>query len=528
MDSEEEAVKLVRLCSDRGFGRRPAIATCLLSAATLALLLVLGSCSSAPSQRGPQSTPLSDLRVGVVEVEGREPTDAGAGEPSAQPDAADLSPDAAADADASIPDAADAEPFAVDADAVDASPSEPPPHVELPSAAYDEATRSIEGHREAMAHFYERLIALSRDEEGAVARIAVFNDSINGADFITSRLRERLQEQFGDAGKGWVPISKGWPTQHHQDVEWDDHRLWLTYIVNRGRSPGDRYGLGGVMSYNRSRHSHAEFGTAESGTVGRRVSLFRLFYQGWSHGGAVRLTVDEGEPVIVDTAAEEQVDRVYDLRVPDGPHQLEVAVEEGRLRLYGVVMERENPGVVVDALMLIGARARRLALFDADHFGRQVALRQTDLLVFWLGGNDAESSYFDREGFVEDYGAGIAAARAGRPEASCLVVSIPDQGESPGGRTRRRVPEVVAASGEVAEAQGCAFLDFFEASGGAGTARRWYRSRPRLISGDYIHPTYDGGRFAGDFFYELLMRGFAEHLGLVEPITDDDEPAETD
>jgi lysophospholipase L1-like esterase len=400
----------------------------------------------------------------------------------------------------------------------DPEPAPAQPEIELDPSSYAKATRSIEGRPEAMAHFYERLAAVAREELGAVARIAVYSDSINGSELITSRLRELFQGRFGDGGKGWVPISKGWPTQYHQDVDWQDNRSWLSHVVNRGNGPGARYGLGGVMSYNRGPHSRAHFATVDGGNFGRSVSRFRLFYQAWPRGGAVRLTVDDGEPIVVATESERVEDRVQELTVPDGPHRLEVGVEEGHLRLYGVVMERDGPGVVVDGLMLIGARARRLALFDGEHFGRQVALRQTDLLVFWMGGNDAESDYFDREGFLADYGAGIANARSVRPEASCLVVSIPDLGESPGGRTRRRVPQIVEASREVAEAHGCAYLNFFEAIGGAGTARRWYLSTPRILSGDYIHPTAAGAQVVGDILYQHLLRGFAEHLGLTEPL----------
>lgn len=386
------------------------------------------------------------------------------------------------------------------------------PSLRIPQEEYAGAPLSIEDPHGVMAHFYGRLEAVARSEAGAVARISVYSDSINGAEFITSEIRHALQKRFGDAGKGWVPIAPGWPTQHHQDVIWEHHRDWLTHVVNRGDAPGGRYGLGGVLAYNRTVHSKAHFATVDNGSVGTQVSTFRLFYQAWRRGGVVRLTVDEGEPVLVSTSAEQMEDRVHDVVVADGPHRLEVRVDEGRLRLYGVVMEREGPGVVVDGLMLIGARGRRLALFDAEHFGRQVALRETDLLVFWLGANDAESSYFDRDGFLADYGAGIDHARAERPEASCLVVSITDVGEVPGGRTRRRVPRIVQAQQELALAHGCAFLNFFEVMGGEGTIRRWFRASPRLASSDYVHFTLAGARAVGQLFYQVILRSFDEHL----------------
>jgi lysophospholipase L1-like esterase len=163
--------------------------------------------------------------------------------------------------------------------------------------------------------------------------------------------------------------------------------------------------------------------------------------------------------------------------------------------------------------MLIGARGRRLALFDEAHLARQVALRGTDLLVFWMGGNDVSSEYFNRDLFVRDYGAGIDAARAERPEVSCLVVSVMDMGQRPGGRTRRRVPSFVELQRELAFSRGCAFMNFYEAMGGSGTMARWRRRSDPWVSADYSHPTYAGAGEVGELFSRVLLRSLAEHLG---------------
>ena len=400
----------------------------------------------------------------------------------------------------------------------DVAPAEPiEPEIVIDATEFTKATVPIEDPHESMVHFYERLASVAREEEGAVARISLYSDSVNGTDLVTSALRRAMQKRFGDGGRGFLPIAKGWHTQYQRDVVWNDHKMWSTDVVNRGNAPGNRYGLAGVLARNRSRHAKSFFATVEDAQSGSAVARYRLFYQAWPRGGAVQLSIDDREPVVIETASETVDDRVFEISVEDGPHELMVRVAEGHLRLYGVAMEREGPGVVVDSLMLIGARARRLALFDGDHFGKQIALRESDLVVFWMGGNDAESSYFDREGFVRDYSAGIAHARAERPEASCLVASVMDMGQRPSGRTRRRVPGLVELERQLAHDQGCAFFDLFEAMGGAGTARRWFRSRPRMISGDYQHVTPPGAHEIGQLYYQTLLRGFAEHLGYEPP-----------
>jgi hypothetical protein len=380
-----------------------------------------------------------------------------------------------------------------------------------PGAAEDAAPSQVDFEvvEGGLDHLYARLADAEARQPDTVVRISVFADSINGCDWVTSSLRHRLQARFGDGGRGWVHIAPGWTYQHQQDVRWTHAQSWRTSILNRGDGPGARYGYGGVLAQNTSRGSKATFTTVPDGPSGTAVSRFRLFYQAFPGGGSVRVRVDGGEPREVAGAAEAVEDRVHDVVVADGSHAFEVTVGQGHIRLYGVVMERDGPGVVVESIALIGARVARLLRFDREHLRRQVELREPDLLVFWLGGNNVLADRWTRDAFVRDYGQGIAAARQGRPEASCLVVSVTDIGERGSGRSIERLPDVVEAQREVARAQGCGFYDVFRAMGGAGTMRRWsFSTEPRLGALDFRHITPEGGVHIGGLIHDALIRGY--------------------
>jgi len=394
----------------------------------------------------------------------------------------------------------------------------------LPAPAQDrapagndgDAPPAIEDPSGSMAHYYGRLRAAARRQPGAVARMALYGESTNATDRVTSALRRRLQQRFGDAGKGWVPIAPGWPAQRHQDVTWSQEGRWRTWVVNRNDGPLSRYGLGGVVATNRTAHPRATFATTDSGRGGRAVSRYRLFYQAWPDGGDVALAIDSGAPTTLRTAATEVADRVHEISVSDGAHRLEVGVGSGQVRLYGVVMERNRPGAVVDGLMLVGAFTRVLLHFDPDHWQRQVALREVDLLAFWLGGNDSVSrtTGFSYGRYVQTYAEALRRARRGRPQASCLVVSVIDAGENVDGaiRTVPRVPRVVAAQRDAARQAGCAFFDLFEAAGGSGTMRRWRSAAPRLAEGDYEHLTQAGARRVGEILYQAVAKGYDDFV----------------
>lgn len=272
----------------------------------------------------------------------------------------------------------------------------------------------------------------------------------------------------------------------------------------------------------------ARFATVQGGSAGTAVSLYRLFYDAFPGGGEVSLSVDGAAPRFVSTAAATLEDRVEDLPVADGPHVLEVHAGRGDLRLFGVVSERDRPGVVVDGLMLVGAFTRVLLHWDADHWTRQLELREPDLLVFWLGGNDSVSHTwgFDHDRYVADYVEVLRRARRGSRPVACLVMSVTD--------SRRNT---MVSSSRDAESRGSSprstrpldrraapFFDTHAATGGRGAARRWYLARPRLLTGDFRHPTRQGARVLGSLLYRALLRGYDDWLvGL-----DDRERQETE
>ena len=377
-------------------------------------------------------------------------------------------------------------------------------------------TREIEllGDSGALEHFHEALSAVAREEEGAKARIVVYSTSTNGSDRVTQQLRRVLGAHFGDGGKGWVPIAPAWKWQRHQDVVWRRNG-WTTHDVTRRNGAGGRYGYGGVEASG-YRGASASFGTVSSGPTNRVASRFALFYQARPRGGALLLAIDDGEPVRIETRAERVEDRRYELRAEPGPHTLKVKVERGLARLYGVTLENDSPGVVVDAVMLIGAFVNRLNNFDTEHIAEQIRQRSPDLLVFYMGANDAAagSVAWRPERFVRLYVQAIERIHAGRPEASCLVMSILDQGMRRRGRivTRPRVPKVVAAQQRVARKAGCAFFDLFQAMGGEGSMGRWYAATPRLVTSDYGHPTVAGARVVGLLLGRAMFRAWDDWL----------------
>jgi len=387
--------------------------------------------------------------------------------------------------------------------------------VEIDPAEYAGISVRIEDPSgRGMRAFYEALEKTARADGGAVTRVGHYGDSSIATDLITSTVRENLQARFGDAGHGFVLAAKGYIPYKHRGVRQSSNpESWELREVVRRQDREGRYGYGGVQS-RAMQDSWARIGTAKRGDVGQNASRFDIYYEEQPRGGKFSVRLDRGDREIVSTQADALGDGVYSIEAPDGPHSIELRdIRGGPVNFYGVVVEREGPGVVYDSLGLVGARANRLLNFDEEHIRHQLELRGTNLLVLGFGGNEASDDRTE-QAYYEDYLQVLRLMRQGREDLGCLVFAPLDQARRTRGRIRTlpTIPLIVAAQRRAAFDSGCAFFDTWTAMGGEDSMRRWYKAQPRLAMGDFRHATPAGYEIIGNMLYKALLAGFAAYL----------------
>ena len=395
--------------------------------------------------------------------------------------------------------------------------AQPPPDevLRIEPGEYDGISIRIEDPSgRGMRPFYAALEKTARGDAGAITRVGHYGDSSIATDLITSTVRENLQARFGDAGHGFVLAAKGYIPYKHRGVRQSSNpEAWELREVVRRQDRDGRYGYGGVQS-RAMRGGWARVGTARRGEVGKNAARFDLYYETRPRGGKFSVRLDKGERHTISTKSDERGEAVYSIEAPDGPHALEFRyLRGGIVNFFGVVVEREGPGVVYDSLGLVGARANRLLNFDAAHIKRQLEQRGVNLIVLGFGGNEASDERTE-DAFYTDYLDVLKRMRQGREDLGCLVFSPLDQATRERGRIRTldTIPLIVSAQRRAAFDSGCAFYDTWQAMGGTDAMRRWYKARPRLAMGDFRHATPAGYEIIGNMFYKALLAGFADYL----------------
>jgi lysophospholipase L1-like esterase len=321
-------------------------------------------------------------------------------------------------------------------------------------------------------------------------------------------------------------------------VRYQERRAWETCLIIFKCEKDRRYGYGGVSSVSLG-NSLSMWGTMpkEPGPdePGRSLSRFELWYQKRPDGGGFEIRVDGKVARVVDTRAPQVSDGFETVQFADGEHEIEVAaLGTGVARGYGVVLERDRPGAVWDELALIGSFIQRLDYEDPDHIAGQVKRRDVDLLAFMFGGNDLSREHSDLKTTTAPYEAEYTRVlrkfRAGKPNASCLILSMTDHARKLNDEivSRPGVARLVEAQRKVAQAEGCAFFDTYMAMGGPGAVERGRKNKPPLASPDLRHPTVAGQRRIATLFYAALMHGYARfrraHAGQPLPALDTSAP----
>ncbi len=369
----------------------------------------------------------------------------------------------------------------------------------------------------ALDPFYASLARTLRKEPGAVTRILHYGDSVIAGDLISGTMRRRLQERFGDAGHGFILIANPWEWYFQNDIAHTASDGWSANKLT-GPWPDDHvFGLGGVSFHTRE-VATAFFSTRADGDYGRKVSRFDLFYMEQPRGGTVLLSAT-GRPQERLSTRSDPSDggtgprvRVKSVSIDDGAGSLSLrALGDGDVRVFGVALERDRPGIVYDALGAHAARASFWSAEDSADWAAEMALRKPSLVMLQFGTNESEDTTIKAETYAPVFATLIDEVRKAAPGVPILVVSPLDRaikGSDGELKTSPVIERIIAGQRIAAKQKGVAFWSTFDAMGGRGTMAKWRHTRPQLGNNDLSHPTPAGAEILGNLFSQAIFAGY--------------------
>jgi lysophospholipase L1-like esterase len=322
-----------------------------------------------------------------------------------------------------------------------------------------------------------------------------------------------LQDRFGEGGHGYAIIANAWPGWFHIDVSRKASADWLVSTCVGPYAKDGLYGLGCASFSAHHKGVWSEIATATLDKWGRKVSSFEIVFLKQPDGGAFDVVVDGKTLETVETAADESAVAYHRVKVKDGAHSLKVVSDSDKpVRMFGIRMERDEPGLSLSAMGITGARARFLDKQDDAHFARVLQAAKPDLVALAFGSNEiTDGLMYPVKDYRETLVAVMKQVEKAVPDASLMLVGPPDMASKNAawGHSRPMANIIAKNQKELAAERGWAFWDQYQAMGGGGSMWSWIQAG--LGSQDLFHPTGQGGNLLGRWQYLALMEAFESY-----------------
>lgn len=347
---------------------------------------------------------------------------------------------------------------------------------------------------EVLHSFFAKLEAI--ETEKTKVSVVHIGDSHIQADFLSGAVRKKLQNSFGNAGRGFVFPYKIARSGGALDVKFSHTGTWQYCHIKRGYATCNI----GVAGFTVTPDADAAFSIdvatkAQTDATFNKVKFldnYGSFLPTQSNGNFIPMK-ESGHTVIYFDELQEQL-------------EFKPAFEKNTLpELQGIILENGKPGILYHALGVNGSTVSQY--LRSNHFEEQIKELDASLVIISFGTNDSytTASRFCADCLKEEYRTLVARIRSKNPDVAILLTTPPDH------FFNRKYPNANVAPlrdalYELSAEENVAVWDLYEAMGGKKSILDWQKDD--LARGDLIHFTIPGYELQGEMLYQALMRGY--------------------
>lgn len=381
--------------------------------------------------------------------------------------------------------------------------------------------------------FYRELDALSMRKDTTIT-IVHLGDSHIQAGYQTGRTMRRLQDVFGNAGRGWVA-----PLKLSRANEPNDYfinsviREWQTGRCIQ-RNPKASVGIGG-------------FGIRTvSPSVNFDLIIGPVNGMGYSFNQAVFYRDDKSMPMLPAGILKDSIRtslaadncapgiladtffiscltdtlQLHSTRRKQGTDSL-LPASSFTNTYYGFKLTNGSPGLLYHSIGVNGAMF--IHYTDRDYL-KQLSVLKPSLLIISMGTNESFGRRFNKPEFKGQVQAFIRLVKEILP-GTTLMLTTPAEGYKRVTINKKRtyirnenIEKAADVITDVALEEGLACWDLFRITGGKNSYRRWYEKK--LTGRDRIHFTKEGYQEQGELLYRALIRSYNTYIKEKEEWTD--------
>ncbi len=356
-----------------------------------------------------------------------------------------------------------------------------------------------------------------RNSDKSPVSIVHIGDSHTQADITTGTIRELLQYDFGNAGRGLVTPLKMSGTNQPRDYVFQSRHSW-TPAKLMSSSWNHTMGFTGTSIRPVASSSEITVGTSDRDDYNPFTSL-TIFHNGKL---TVKSVTDEDDNKIEFRAIPS---RDYtQILLPSPETKVTVNFSSaGDLTIFGISLSGDRPGLYYHAIGNNGAAYETYNRIG--NVGAGISPLSPDLVIISLGTNEAFGKLNIAQ-FTSSVNRLVKNIRAANPNAQILLTTpmechrsvttsrkVRVKNKKGKYRTVRRTSRSYTVNNNIApirkaildygKANGIAVYDWYEVAGGQGASTSWINNN--LFAKDRVHHTHNGYNIEGRLLYEALM-----------------------
>lgn len=366
--------------------------------------------------------------------------------------------------------------------------------------------------------FFHELDSLEAGKD-TVVTIIHLGDSHIQAGFLSGRAMRLMQNQFGNAGRGWIAPFKITKTNEPDDYFIKSMVKDWTWGKAIQREPKQPIGPGGIGIHTVSHFVNFDIIIAPNNGAGysfNRIVAYRgeesmpMLPAGTTRDSVgIKRTENALLPgIVTDTfCIANLIDSIQlqSTRRKPGTDSL-LPPEEFDNLYYGFNLTNGRPGILYHT---VGVNGAMYVNFTDDSYVRQLALLKPSLLIISLGTNESFGRRFSSAEFSSQIKSFLYLVKKYMPHTAILLTTPPECYKRVWVNKRRtyvrnnNTEPVAKAIANVARQENVACWDMFSATGGKNSSKKWFDGK--YMGRDRVHFNREGYAEQGTLLFKSLM-----------------------
>lgn len=388
-----------------------------------------------------------------------------------------------------------------------------PPFVELtdsdtvqhPFIATEQNVFENAGYLEPVFH----KLHLQRTQGGRKVTFLHIGDSHILGNYLTREVRSRLQEAFGDAGRGIIFPYRLADSNGPRDYLVTAGGRWEGDNCNRNLAAHTSIGVAGFQLETNNPAAELTFRLRDTASSENQLFTKVTVFQHKSPNQFDLEVVDEVSNQEAMLVIEGDYSRSYYFDRPVGqvtirPKRLDKM--QKKLTFDGISLENEYSGIIYHSIGVNGATFEDYA--RAKNFAKGAADLYPDLVILSFGTNEAQG-HTSRAAMRRSIEQLTEQIRESSP-TSLFLLTTPADSYLRGKGFNPYMAEMSAVIRQYAREKGYALWDLYNLSGGENSAQSW-KARG-LMSSDSVHYSKAGYATQGKLLYQSIIRGYNQYV----------------